>query len=252
MTINLADTWGNPKIYKDVSIHPVRMRNVELFYEYVQCLLLPKQTFQDAQIIKMSYLAFLLMVATMEGNQIIFDKLMGLLRLVFKTENINFEITESGRVFIVVDEDKKLNERDFDKVKRIISEQNLIDLDDEYVNPEVKAAIDEARAFMAKKATKSASLDQQIIAYHCKTGLEYEKIADLTIYQFHKGLARFDMISSADAISAARYSGMVEFKDESKIPHWLSHIEDRSKNEDVIINASEFEKKTNELGLAKK
>ena len=45
---------------------------------------------------------------------------------------------------------------------------------------------------------------------------------------------------------------MVQFKDESKLPHWLSHIEDRNKNEDIIINASDFNKTANELGLTKK
>lgn len=250
--INLTDVWGKPRVYKNISIHPVRMRDIESFYEYVQCLLIPKSSIHDAQIIKMSYLSFILMVSSMEGNQILLEKLIGLLKLILKTENIQFEFKENGRVYIIVDDENKLNERDFDKIKTIISEQNLIDLDDEYVNPEVKKAIDDARAFMAKKGNKSASLDQQIIAYHCKVGLEYDKIADLTIYQFNKGLARFDLISSAEAILAARYSGMVEFKDESKIPHWLGHIDDRGKNEDVIIAASDFEKKTNELGLTKK
>ena len=252
MNLNLSDVWGNPRIYKNIEIHPIRMGDIELFYQHVQCLLLPKNSIQDAQILKMSYLAFLITVSSMEGNEVLLQKLINLLHMILKTKNIKFEFNENGRIFIIVDDTNKLNERDFDKIKTIISEQNLIDLDDDFVNDEVRKAIEDARAFLAKRDNKVASLDQQVVAYHCKTGLEYDKIANLTIYQFNKGLSRFDMISSSEAILAARYSGMVEFKDESKIPHWLSHIDEKKKNEDVIINASDFDKKANELGLTKK
>ena len=85
-----------------------------------------------------------------DGGHEILEKLLSLYRLVFKTDDIQISMNEKGMAFIIVN-GISLHERDFDKIKTFISEQNLIDLDDEFIDPGTKKAIQEARAFMAKK-----------------------------------------------------------------------------------------------------
>jgi len=249
MNMVTKKAFGKPITYKGLSIYPVKMKDADEFYEAVQCLLLPKNDFQQPEIVRMSYLLFLLTMAQNEDGYILLEKLIALYRLVFKTEDIQISINEKGMVLITVN-GISLHERDFDKIKTLISEQNLIDLEDEFIDPDTKKAIQEARAFMTKRKTKQADLEQQIIAYHCKSGLPYHEIEQLTLYQFHKGLIRMDYMVSSDAILNARYSGMVEFKNEHELPHWLSHIEEPKKNEDVIITKSAFDQQMKKLGLA--
>lgn len=248
MIISTKKAFGNPINYKGLNIYPVKMNDADEFYDAVQCLLLPKNDFQQPEIIRMSYFLFLLAMSQNDGGHEILEKLLSLYRLVFKTDDIQISMNEKGMAFIIVN-GISLHERDFDKIKTLISEQNLIDLDDEFIDPGTKKAIQEARAFMAKRKTKQADLEQQIIAYHCKSGLPYHEIKQLTLYQFHKGLIRMDYMISSDAILNARYSGMIEFKNEQDLPHWLGHIEEPEKNEDVIITKSAFDQQMKKLGL---
>lgn len=248
MNINTKKAFGKPIKYKGLNIYPVKMNDADEFYDAVQCLLLPKNDFQQPEIIRMSYFLFLLAMSQNDGGHEILEKLLSLYRLVFKTEDIQISMNEKGMAFIIVN-GISLHERDFDKIKTFISEQNLIDLDDEFIDPGTKKAIQEARAFMAKRKTKQADLEQQIIAYHCKSGLPYHEIEHLTLYQFHKGLIRMDYMVSSDAILNARYTGMIEFKNEQDLPHWLGHIEEPQKNEDVIITKSAFDQQMKKLGL---
>lgn len=248
MSFSTKKAFGKSTTYKGLNIYPVRMVDADEFYDYVQCLLLPKSDFQEPEVIRMSYFMFLLALSQNKDSPDLLAKLIALYRLIFKTEDIQFTINEKGMAFIIVD-GMSLHERDFDKIKTIISEQNLIDLDDEFIDPGTKKAIQEARAFMAKRKTKQADLEQQIVAYHCKSGLPYHEIENLTLYQFHKGLIRMDYMVSSDAILNARYSGMVEFKNEQDLPHWLGYIDEPKKNEDVIMTKSAFDKQMKQLGL---
>lgn len=246
---DINDVFGRPREYKGLNIYPITMKDCDKFYDSVQCLMLSKNSLEDVQFLKMSYLRFLLLVSNSElkGFQ---DKLVTLLQLILQTDNFEITLTDKNRIEIIVEDKFIIRERDFDKIKTLISEQNLVDLDDEFINPEVKAKIDEARAFINKRGSKVAGLDQQIISYHCISGISYNEIERLTIYQFQKGLARFDHILGAEAIMNARYSGMVEFKDESKLPHWLGHIEDSKKNEGLLLNADKFKNEaSNKLGM---
>lgn len=248
MSINTKKAFGKPTLYKGLEIYPVRMIDADDFYDYIQCLLLPKNEFQEPEVIRMSYLMFLLAISQNEDGKDILNKLIALYRLIFRIEDIQITINEKGMAFIIVN-NILLHERDFDRIKTIISEQNLIDLDDEFIDLDTKKAITEAREFLAKRKSRQANLEQQIIAYHCKSGLPYHEIENLTLFQFHKGLIRMDYMVSSDAILNARYSGMVEIKNDQDLPHWLGHIEEPKKNEDVIITKSAFDKQIKTLGL---
>ncbi|QJI52496.1 hypothetical protein [Psychrobacillus phage Perkons] len=240
--------WGKPTIYKKLPIYPVKMLDIFDFYDYVQCLLLPKNVSQDVNVIKMTYLSFLINVTNDDGYLYIRQFLFDLLKLAFRVDDVNITQNKKGK-FIIHINDIQLSEKDFDKIKLIIAEQNLVDIDEEIRDAELEKKMREAREFLARRSGKMADLEQQITAYHCASNLRYEDIENLTIYQFRKGLARFDLIKTADIIQSARYSGMVSFKDESNIPTWLSHIEDRDKDEDILMSKESFDKMASDNGL---
>lgn len=55
MNITTKRAFGKPLNYKGLNVYPVKMKDVDEFYDAVQCLLLPKNDFQQPEIIRMSY-----------------------------------------------------------------------------------------------------------------------------------------------------------------------------------------------------
>lgn len=250
MKQSVANALGKPTVYKGLNIYPVQMVDSDKFYELVECLAIPKNDFQEPEIIRMSYLEFLLAMSQYKEGYEIIRKLLLLYEMIFKTGDIDIEVDDRRMVFIIVN-GVKLHELDFDNIKTIIGTQNLVDLEDEMMDLETKNEIREAEKFLARKRkSKGASLEQQIIAYHCAIGASYEEIERLTIYQFHKGLIRADYIQNANAVNQAKYGGMVEFKDEAKLPHWLDNIEEAAKHSESIISMEEMTKKAKDAGLS--
>lgn len=246
----IAKALGRPINYKGLKLHPIKLVDADEFYDLVQCLAIPKNDFQEPEIIRMSYLEFLIAMSQYPEGYEVLRKLLLLYEMVFKTSDITIDVNDNQMVFIIVD-GVKLHEMDFDKIKSLIGEMNLVDLEDEMMDLETKNEIREAEKFLAKKKKeKGANLEQQIIAYHCALGISYEEIENLTIFQFHKGLIRADYIQNATAVNQARYSGMVDFKDEQKLPHWLDNIDDSSKNKESVISLEEMTKKAKDAGLA--
>lgn len=238
MTVDLTDVWGKPRYYKTIPIYPIRMKDAPLFYETVQTLNIPKNSLQNPEFIKMSYIRFLLVMGEIDSEfKHIVDKFIILLKLVFRAEKVEFRSNEKGRLFVLLDDTPSFNELEFPKIKKIISEQNMVDLDVEHMNADVKKKIQEAREFMARKGNASASIDQRIIAYRCVSKQSYEEIQEMTLYQFGRELETYSLIFESEAIRQARYSGMVSFKDESKLPTWLSAIE--KAQDSAILDANE-------------
>jgi len=90
MNITTKKAFGKPLNYKGLNIYPVKMKDVDEFYDAVQCLLLPKNDFQQPEIIRMSYLLFLISVSQNDGGHEIVEKLISLYRLVFKPRIFKF------------------------------------------------------------------------------------------------------------------------------------------------------------------
>ncbi len=249
MKIDLDNVWGNPKYHRNIPVYPVQMECIEQLYDAVQCLLIPKNTIQEPTIIKMSYLAFLIFISSDEDNKHFFDKLVTLIKLISRSENIRFDVDEKKKYSIVIDDEIVIRERDFDKIKVIIGEQNLIDVSDESLGTDFDKAKIEARAFMNKRNKKMADLEQQIIAYKCVSKSSYEDIKNMTIYQFRKELERYDLIKSADILQNAQYSGMVSFKEGTEIPHWLDQIETKNPDDDLVLTEEQLNQISSKNGL---
>lgn len=248
-SFNFNHVFGKPIQYKNINLYPIKLIDSQNFYDLVRCLLIPKNTFKDVEIIKMSYLKFLIYLSVEGGHPYLLGLLNGLLNMVLKTDNITFNENERGKIIMLINNEHEITENDFDKIKNIICEQNLITIDDQILDPELEDKIKEAREFLKKRNGKSADLEQQIVAYHCAFKMPYEEIEKLTIYQFHKGIERMNLIKTADAIQSARYSGFVTFKDESNLPSWLSYIEEKDPNDDVLMSKDEFDNIASSNGL---
>ncbi len=246
--LELNNVFGKPYVFKNkLKLYPIKLIKTPDFYDVVRCLLINKNREQNVEVIKMSYLKFLFELGKQDHN--VFRMLDKLLRMVLHKE-VGFKVDEKGKILLFAD-DVVITEKDFDEIKNIILKQNCIKLDEEILDPELEKKIQEAKEFMNRRNGKMAELEQKIIAYHCETGRPYEEIANYTIYQFNKGIERLNWIKEADAINTAKYSGFVDFGN-ANTPSWLSHIEDKDPNEDVLMEKESFDKMATDMGLAYK
>lgn len=244
MVMYIEDVFGEPRYFKNLPIYPIKIKDSLKFEKYMRTLNIPKNTINDPLIIRMSYLRFLLTMPSIdESFQSIYDDFLELLKMVFRTSNIKFYQNDDGtRIFIVVDDEFEIRESEFDKIKKIICEQNLIELDnDEYLNAEFRQKLLEAKEFKARKNKNVAPLDQRIILFKCLSGESYDEIKEKTIYQFNNELRRYHHIKMSDALQFALYGGSKEFKDDSKIPEWFDKLVD--KEDDLVMDAQTFTSK---------
>lgn len=236
----MDDVWGKPRYYKGIPIYPVTMEDAEIFYKCATSLNIPKSTIQEPEIIKMSYIKFLIFMPNLDpAFEDVLIRFTALLKMVFKAESIQFDINEKQRISVIIDDKYSFRESEFPKIRAIIAEQNLIKLeDDEYLNPEFRKKLLEAQEFLARTSGEVTPLDQRIIAYKCVSYSSYDDIRNMTIYQFTKELERIAHIRESDSLKMAVYSGMTQLKDNAKLPYWMGIIKDNE--DDIVIDANKF------------
>ncbi len=231
---SLSNVWGDETLHKNVKIYPVRLRDFYEFYDWVRCLLIEKEKISDAEVIKMSYLRFIFALGT--ESEEIFKKFNNLLKLVFREQEFEF-VSDNERIYILVEQEYKISEFQFDKIREIIFRQNLIVVN-QIMDSELQKALDDAKAFMAKK-NKSATIEEQIFSFHIATGIDFQKIKEMTIYQFNKSMERLNLKLSWEVYT---YPAL-KAGDTKNIKHWLEHIPESGTYDDVIVNAKEITNK---------
>ncbi|MBG9689495.1 hypothetical protein ABD91_00975 [Lysinibacillus sphaericus] len=249
MNIDLDNVWGNPKFINEVPIYPVIMKDILKLYDTTPCLLIPKNSMSDPKIIKMSYLSFLISISRSEENKHLLDKLDNLIKLVTRTDNIDYHFDEKNKLVISVDNIGFIRERDFEKLREIISVQNIIKTKDDSLGSDFDKAKADAKAYLSKRNGRIADLEQQIIAYKCIQKVSYEDIKNSTIYQFNKEIERIDLIKTADVLQNAKYNSMVSFKEGTTFPHWLDYIKDKSDDDGVVLTGDQLKQINKNNGI---
>lgn len=221
--------YDKPIPYKSLLVYPALMSDYLLFHYCAQCLMLDKNSIPDVKIISMSYFEYLLYLYYAKNDVDPIGMFDGLLRIVLrKTDEEDFTIRykydEAGKaIFEIAGEIFTSN--DFDAIKEIIVEQNLLELPDETIQKEIRDKMEEANRLRQRiNGNKMATLEDQMIAVAVYTGWDFDKICKMSIRKFVKTLQRADLLLHYKIYLGASMSGMVEFKDKSVIKHWLSEI----------------------------
>ncbi|MCK9330248.1 MAG: hypothetical protein M0Q94_10280 [Candidatus Cloacimonetes bacterium] len=235
--LNLNNVFGKPVKYKNIKLYPIKITDMLEFYNNVNCLTINKNKFPDVEIIKMSYLLFLFVISYQEPK--IIEMLNKTLNMVLKDQEFKF-FFENEQLFLKVN-NIIINDFEFDNIKNIILQQNLLNVE-QILDPTLEKRLREAEEFLANK-NKSATLEERIIAYHCVSGMKYEDIEQLTIYQFNKGLERMQLIKNFEVYTYPLIKG----GSGDKVSDWLSHIEERGRYDHVLISESEFSQLTKNI-----
>jgi hypothetical protein len=252
--------------YKNIKLYPIKVRDYDLFSKCSQILLLEKNSIPDIKIISMSYLEYVYYLHDQnEGKEqidflLILDVLLRLaigdkdskLKTWYGRDNKNKPIFRIGEpVFddkgAEIESKTKwevFDELDFEEIRTIITQQNLVDIPDETIQKDVRDKMESDRAYKERQSgNKPASFEDTILCLVSATSMSLNEVYELSIRKFIKLLRRVDAKLHYQIYMTAAMSGMVEFKDKSVLRHWMSDLEREDKNDDVLLDYDDFKEK---------
>lgn len=93
-------------------------------------------------------------------------------------ETIRYEYSKEKCLLFV--DNVKITKKDFDELRKVVCFQNMPDYDDEYIDPELKAELEEA-ARLRNPNNVQPSLEKQECCIISSTGYTFETIKLITI-----------------------------------------------------------------------
>ncbi|MEE3418459.1 MAG: hypothetical protein VZQ62_03940 [Methanosphaera sp.] len=241
--------YDKPIPYKELLIYPATMDRYLDFHFYITCLLLDKNSIPNPEVITMTYLQFMYyMASTTELPYLyMFKELLKMVLHIDNDSDLWFGTDPNGKAIfkikgIIYDSD------DLNKITDIIFLQNSIEHIDDTIQKEVRDAMEKARVYkMKQNEYKMCSLEDQMVCVLISTSLKFEDINKLTIRKFSKILERVDYKLHYEIYLSAEMSGMVKFKDENKLKHWMADLTKSDKYEDVKVDADEMHHKIDDV-----
>lgn len=254
--------FDSPIPYRNINIHPIKLKDYVLFNTFAECLTVEKNIIPDVKIISMTELEYLFHVTEEDTKNKPYVFYLDRILAMTLADDPSFSNPEESLKRYGYDDKKKpvfsiggevFTSKDYEAIREIICNQNLIDLPDYTISKEVRDSMEEAIRFKRRMSgQKTASFEDHIVSLAVATGWDYEYIYGLTIRKFLKSIKRMDNLIHYKIYLASSMSGFVEYKDTSFIKHWLSEIEDEDKYSAVKVSMEEIQGKVSMESAKKK
>lgn len=164
-----------------LKIYPVDIQHSQFFLSSVDILTIDKNSSPDVAIIQMPYLQFITDVLIKQNN-VYLSKFASLLILCLGLKNPKIIYNKRNRPVIVDDSNKDIyiGCPDFEDIKRIILYQNLLHYNDEYINPDLKKAMDEVNE-LKNKQYELPTIERKMAIITAHTGLPKKEQLSMTL-----------------------------------------------------------------------
>lgn len=240
------DIWGNPQIYKGIKFYPLKISDTKYINLLYKILSYPKNYIPDKQIIKMSYLKFILYPIQYSLNKDgteIQDGIIEFLKYVTKIEDINISYVIDGSDFnldsitlnIKIGE-IIISEYDFDIIREIILEQNSIGIDyiEDY-NPELEKKLE-----FIKKDFNDISFKDEIFIFCSLMRKTLMEISNYTIFQFKAQLEHLIVLKDYDIYKPLEASGQIKFQNKNSLKHYISSIKKQGRYDSILVKKDSY------------
>ena len=225
-------TFDDPIDYKGLLLYPVSIRKINKFLQSSSVIRIQKEYIPDKEIIKMSYLKFLMTNIDKEkeeyGESLTFDLLALCFMICMRIEEISIRlfIDEDGKAKLILN-DVEIDENEFDYLRKLILYQNLPNYDDELMNPDLKNDLEEADK-IKNGGEETEDFEHLIANLVIGTGMNIDDVKNLPIRKFYIIGQVMDRKLHYSIYKQASVGGFVEFK--QPITHYLK------KNIDLLEN----------------
>ena len=225
-------TFDDPIDYKGLLLYPVSIRKINKFLQSSSVIRIQKEYIPDKEIIKMSYLKFLMTNIDKEkeeyGESLTFDLLALCFMICMRIEEISIRlfIDEDGKAKLILN-GVEIDENEFDYLRKLILYQNLPNYDDELMNPDLKNDLEEADK-IKNGGEETEDFEHLIANLVIGTGMNIDDVKNLPIRKFYIIGQVMDRKLHYSIYKQASVGGFVEFK--QPITHYLK------KNIDLLEN----------------
>ena len=225
-------TFDDPIDYKGLLLYPVSIRKINKFLQSSSVLRIQKEYIPDKEIIKMSYLKFLMTNIDKEkeeyGESLTFDLLALCFMICMRIEEISIRlfIDEDGKAKLILN-GVEIDENEFDYLRKLILYQNLPNYDDELINPDLKNDLEQADK-IKNGGEETEDFEHLIANLVIGTGMNIDDVKNLPIRKFYIIGQVMDRKLHYSIYKQASVGGFVEFK--QPITHYLK------KNIDLLEN----------------
>lgn len=157
-----------------------------------------------------------------------------------RVDVIRYEEDSNKKKILYID-NIPINRKQFDELRQIVCYQNILDHDDEYIDPELKAELEEAARLRNPNAVQP-SLEKQEACILTNSAYTFETIKDMTIRKMVLLLRTIDAKLHYMAYRQGELSGMVKFNKE--IDHWI-YSNNKPNKFDSIVSLDSLKNKIN-------
>lgn len=163
---------------KTLLIYPIIVKDSEIFLSSVSVIDIDKNASDSVEIIQMSYLAFIYNV--LFQDEINISKFVNILKYCLHVKNPCVGFDDNSRPYLKIDDDFSIGPKDFENIRRLILYQNLIHYDDEYMDSDLKKAIEDTNR-LRNKNVEVPNIERKcaIITAHC--GLSKKEQLEMTM-----------------------------------------------------------------------
>ena len=240
-----ADVWGEPQVYKGINIYPVLVRDRQMLDVGMEYFAIQKTNPDIPETVRMGYLQYLIRFvlapqAYLCQSQEPFERFLQFLKFICKDcESIGIK-HDGVNYYLLFDERRKIYNTGFDKIRSIFFKQNGLSYV-EITSPHFAKEIQKAYEILAKRSKHAPTFQEDVVNYHCVTGVLYQDIKNLTWWQFRHGLLRMSIIKQYE-IWAAPVATTPTKEKKPDIPSWNSHIEDKPFIESILTDLNTINK----------
>jgi hypothetical protein len=258
------DIWGFPQEYKGIEILPIKKKDrktAEIMYRLFMC---PKTYIADRDILRMSYLKFIILVVQANAERIdsnvdLHSDIELFLNSVCKINGNNIETTiylekhpelnelyERLSFFLILKErteggngiEIKLSEQDFDNIREIVLEQSGTSV--EYIesyNPELEESLE-----FLNKDNAPLNFEEEIFSFCALTKMSEVEAGEKTLFQFSRRIEREVLLKDYEIFKAMESAGFISSKNKDKdiFKHYLSHSPRVGRYDSLMLNADEY------------
>lgn len=243
------DIFGYPQVYKGIELWPIKIKDLKFQTLLYQLLAHPKNYIANRDILKASYLKFMVYVVSANYNSDP-EKFMGLFvdllahvtkidksKILWDWKEQNGEGLNQIALFLKIN-DVIFNENEVDNIREILLEQNgtTAEYIEEY-NPDLEKQLE----IYNQESPQDITLLDEIFTFAASPGHSLKEVEELTFFQFRNLMEKFMAIREYDLYKPLIVSGQVTLKG-SQLKHYFYHSSKKGRYSSILMTEEEYKK----------